>query len=621
MMYGRTYHSLVEVEWDETVLPEGGWLMEAIESFFAVRSERRSLSGCVHSIKCVVKLAEANEEIAALLKPPKTEVDISQIPYLFGLVESALKSENLSEKNKYTVSKDFRQVCCEGLGEILPGSELDRRAIKFKTSLVYPRAPSTLLSDSLMESADGLFEEPLGALPHQTYQELYIKTKEKISADLERIKSACYKDMQFYKEVRNKLKVLKNQPAPRELIKLIKRQIALKSINSCGYQARAKYSDEEIVSAYLEVYESNGGATLNFEHTQFFSKLDDILMRILGDYTPYFKKSSLCFHIPYRCLGTELLSIFILLLCTTGWNAGALIGMEKDNVEDHGRYWKLQGFKDKTDDYTPPVYIESDMKPAYAAMKTLMWHRDSLIEQGLIAPEEQLLWFVGLTKQSFTKQAIGIISKQSFFSRHCLPKFRFGDIRNQVFERDRLEGRNVESIRRKAGHRSRDTTVGYLDSLVSRRIFSSMNLEFSRRLESTVIFRLVESGKGNFVFDAGRVRTELFSAIGDGSYCVDKVNPPEEALVFDGVCAALTCHCDGGCKNRKIVIDNDSIRDLVRKKFYYLNNWRRLESSNSASFRKYHFDAMAYVLSLYDYIKNSRYRVFLEEAEEAVKIE
>ncbi|MGF6397788.1 hypothetical protein ABH905_001454 [Pseudomonas frederiksbergensis] len=609
------------MEWDEAVLPEGAWFIEAIEAFFAVRSERRSLAGHVHSLRYVVKLAEASQEIAVLLKPTKDEVDVSQMSYLFGLIESALKSENMSERHKYTVSKDFRHVCCKGLGQIFPDSELDRRALKFKTSLVYPRAPSTLLSDYLVEGADGLCKEPLGALSHETYQELYIKTKEKVSADLERLKSACYEDVQFFKKARDKLNALKEQRAPRELIKLVERQIIHKAINSKWFQERAKYSDEQIVSAYMEVYESNGGESLQFEQSQFFSKLDEVLKRVLGDYSPYFKKSGLCLHIPYRCIGAELQSIFILLLCTSGWNAGALIGMEKDNVEDKGRYWKLQGFKEKTDDFTPSVYIESDMKPAYDAMKTLMWHRDSLVKQGLITPEEQLFWFVGVNKASYAKQAIGIIPKKNFYSRHRIPPFSYGDIRNQVFERDRLEGRNVESIRRKAGHRSRNTTVGYLDSLVSRRMFSSMNLEFSRRLESTVIFRLVESGKGNFEFDAGRVKPELFSAIGDGSYCIDKFNPPDNALVFDGVCAALTCHCSGGCKNRKIIIDNNSIRDLVRKKHYYLNNWRRLESSNSASFQKYHFDAMAYVLSLFDYIKNSRYKAILDEAEEAVRNE
>ncbi|RON68049.1 hypothetical protein [Pseudomonas fluorescens] len=556
-----------------------------------------------------------------LLKPSKDEVDVSQMAFLFGLIESALKSESMSERHKYIVSKDFRHICCEGLGQIIPDSELDRRAIRFKSSLVYPRAPSTLLSDYLVVGADGLYEEPLGALPHQTYQELYIKTKEKVAADLERLQSACYEDILFFKEARDKLRLLKANPAPRELIELIKKQILIKAINSKWYKERAKYNDEQIVSAYMEVYESNGGESLQFEQSQFFSKIDEILKRVVGDYTPYFKKSSLCFHIPYRCISSELQSIFMLLLCITGWNAGALIGMEKDNVDDKGGHWKLQGFKERTDDFTPSVYIESDMKSAYAAMKTLMWHRDSLVKQGLISPEEQLLWFVGSNKTSYTTQAIGIISKQNFYSRHGMPPFSFGDIRNQVFERDRLEGRNVENIRRKAGHRSRNTTVGYLDSLVSRRMFSSMNLEFSRRLESTVIFRLVESGKGSFKFDSDRVKPELFSSIGDGSYCIDKLNPPDEALVFDGVCAALTCHCSGGCKNRKIIIDNDSIADLVRKKHYYLNNWRRLESNNSASFLKYHFDAMAYVLSLYDFIKNSTYRTFLHEAEEAVENE
>jgi hypothetical protein len=621
VLYGRPYHHVLEVEWDNLSLPNECWLLKVAENFFSLRVGRR-VDGVARAMQKVLKMAEHNHEIRDLISLSKNKLDVTKLPYLFALVESDLRLSDISERGKYIVSKDFRHMCCHGLENLMPEVNFDRRVIKFTTSFGFPRAASKLLSDAVDHEYNEP-EPPLGALPHKTYQELYNKTKEKVSADLERLRSACYQDLTFFQEMRKKLIEISKAPAPRALIVLIQKQIWDKSIDEREYQERAKYSDEEIVSAYMEVYDAKGGRRLEFDRPIYFSKLDDVLIRVAGDFKPYFKMALTCFHLVYRCVGPELLSIFILMLCHFGWNPGSLIGMEKDTAEreKNGKYWKLQGFKDKTDDYTPPVYVERDTRDVYTAMETLHWHHNALLEQGLINANEQHYWFAGVRKSSFAQQVVGILPKTAFLLRHNIPRFSFSYIRNQVFERDRLEGRNVESIRRKAGHRSRDTTVGYLDSLVSRRMFSSINLEFSRRLENTVIFRLVESGKISHTFDTDLVRTELFSSLGDGSYCADKNNPPGEVPIFDGVCAALSCHCDGGCANRKIIIDDLSLKDLVRKRIYYLNNWRRLENNNPAAFQKFHFDSMAYVLSLYEYIKNSRYKFFLDAAVEDVEYE
>lgn len=619
VMYGRTYRNVIKVEWGNLPLPNDCWLLQAAEAFFSLDLKRSD--GEARAMQAVINLAAKHAEIYELISLGEEYLDPAKIAYLFRLVESEINLLGVSARAKYVMSKDFRHLCCSGLAVISPERSFDRQSIKFSTSFEMPRSPSKLLSDAVIESEVGLAEAPLGAMPHETYQELYNKTKEKISTDLERLRLACHQDLIFFKSMREKLNELRELRAPRDLVKWVERQIFIKSINDCHLEKRSKFSDEEVVSAYMEVYEANGGPGLDYTQPLYFSKLDDVLIRVLGDYRPYFKKSAICFSVIYRCVGVELLSLFILLLCHTGWNAGSLIRMEKDNQQKSDRGWKLQGFKDKTDDYTPPIYIDKEIKNAHSAMETLEWHRKALIETGLIDRTEQNYWFVGSIKSGFSQQAIGIVPRQQFMARHNLPAFSFGFIRNQVFEKDRLEGRNVESIRRKAGHRNRNTTVGYLDSLVSRRIFSSMNLEFSRRLENTVIFRLVENGRVNHPFDSDKVYPELFSSLGDGSYCVNKSDAPSDAPSFDGVCAALSCHCENGCKNRKIIIDSMTIKDLVRKREYYLNNWRRLEDSNPAGFQKFHFDSMAYVLSLYEYVKNSRYRSFLDDAEEAINDE
>jgi len=152
-------------------------------------------------------------------------------------------------------------------------------------------------------------------------------------------------------------------------------------------------------------------------------------------------------------------------------------------------------------------------------------------------------------------------------------------------------------------------------------MYSSINFEFSRRLEETVIFRLQEVGKlGDIDCDKGLVRESLLMPIGDGSYCTNPKTAPDSAIINDGLCSALTCHVGEGCPNRRIVIDNSSLESLIRKRKYYIDNWARLESNNPSAFREFHWESMLFVFGLYHYIFNSSYRVYIENLEERMML-
>jgi hypothetical protein len=616
-LYGRHYEAIVDLRWNHRHIKKNSWLIEVVTTFVnSISTETKSSAKFIYSLRHAFELISSSKSLKRFVNKSISVLDEHDLRYLFIVFESELKLVDMSERGKYQCSKDFRRVCISGLSLLWPDKNIHRKALHFKTSFVYPRRASTLISDAVMTNDAGDTQAPLGAMPHKTYQDLYLQTKQKISDDLDRVKQACIKDIKYFDGLRKKIIEIRKVYVSPELRSMIYEYSTSDDLDEFRQRRRSNYSDEEVLAAYYNVYEEIGGPALARIQPFYLSKLDDLFVRIFGDASDYFQTNRVYLDIPYRCASTELQSIYILLLCHTGWNAGSLMEMEFSQVEEEKKQWILQGFKDKTDDYTPTVFIDKTNLELDHSLKLLMWHRASLINHGLIGSADQYFWYCGPLKSSYCAQGVGIKSKKRFFQRHGMAPFSFNEIRNQVFEKDRLDGRNVESIRRKAGHRNRDTTVGYLDSLVSRRIFSSMNLEFSKRLENTVIFRLLESGLVNNVeYESSRVRTELFSPIGDGSYCIDVKKPPKDNEVFDGVCAALTCHCGDGCANRIIIIDDTSLEALVRKKHYYLLNWKRLESNNPAAFRKFHFDAMSYVLSLYDFIKKSRFNAYLLDVE------
>lgn len=615
--YGRRYDGVLQLEWDGSLLADKSWLASSIRHFFG-QDLGNSNSQFFYSTKHALELIVKSPMLLSIGNTALEKVTTTHIQQFYGRLESALRQSEHSDSNKHRTSASFRRVCTTALAQLIPRVVSGPRSINYKSTLLKPRKASSLLSDSVI-IAEGNPIDPVGALPHSNYNDLYEKTKQRITSDLDRLKRCCHEDMIYFAEVRRKLVRIESIAVPAALLELVKEQVFSHDLNLAQERRRSIFSDEQIIAAHLKVQKETGADRLLIKGFNYF-KFDGIMERTFGEYKKYFKTPRTFFELPSRCICVELLSILILLLCHTGWNIGSLLNMGRSQIMKAEGHWKIQGFKTKTDDYTPQEYFSFSEKDVNLALSTLTWHHDSIISLGLIGTLEDHLWFAGRDINSYSAQGIGIVSRKLFYERHNLPPFSFGEIRNQVFEKNRLDGRNLDSIRRKAGHKHRNTTVGYLDSIVSRRLFSSLNLEFSRRLENTIIFRLNSTDLAKEIpYDSSLVREGLFAPTGDGTYCIDSSKPPDGYSLLDNTCAALDCHKDGGCPNRKIIIDAGCLEDLVRKKNYYVNNWARLESNNPAAFKRFHFDSIVFVLTLYDYIRNSSYREFLFQAEQRIR--
>lgn len=614
--YGRVYEYDFDLGRVKSLLKKGAWYWDVIDHLIRLSNLRPNARGTVNVIKYSAKLLADDVNFCAIANVGLSELnnlDVYRFAYRF---EEHLECEEFSQNKKSTFSSEFLRIICLALKDLPAKEKISRYTLSFSSRFTRDTKKTQLLSDLTFLNTQGASEAPIGAISHESYSELFIKAKEKISKDLKRVVDGCVKDLEWFAGVRNKIKQLMSMEVPPALERLIRDTIHRNTLSESVLLKRGQYTSKEIVAAYFQIFNESGG--LNREVGTFnLPEMVGHLNAVFPGASDYATALRFLLTVPYQCPGQELLSIYTLILCHSGWNPGGLVHMTVDGISKVGGRWELQGFKEKTDDDTPVAILDKSKKGANEAIKRLKWHRQRLIDDGFIDESEKRLWFAGTNLRGFAMPNVDLVERKYFFRRHGLPKFSFSQIRSQVIELERLNGRAIESIRRRSGHKSINTTVGYLDNLINRRMFSSINLEFQKRLEDTVLFRLDESGVfPNKEYELDSVRPELVRSIGDGAYCLAPTAPPANAVLDNGVCSALTCHAAGGCPNRKIVITSESLEALARRRRYYVDNWERLESSNPAAFKEFHYDAMVHVLTLYKFVQDSTYRAFLENIEE-----
>jgi hypothetical protein len=184
--------------------------------------------------------------------------------------------------------------------------------------------------------------------------------------------------------------------------------------------------------------------------------------------------------------------------------------------------------------------------------------------------------------------------------KYDLPKFTFEQIRVQKLTVVSLEKGPVAAAEI-AGHSFFGSIGGYIDHLLTRRVNSSINLEFQRRWEAEVLSHIRRE----------HIKDPLVP-IGDGSSCVAPNSPPEPTWLHAGVCDGARCHSGGsGCPNRVLVVDADRVIEVRLTKEYYERNWQRLYASNPEAFSAVHLPRMEFNLYLHEHLKTGPYRHLL----------
>lgn len=483
---------------------------------------------------------------------------------------------------------------------------INRDSVRYKSKIGRLKSlPRELLNDTPKDNI--ILSEPAGAISHEDYQDLVEKIQEKLNNDLQVIIDACLTDIRAANELRWKIREAESSPTPKIYIKTIERFIVKHSTTSYDHRSYDSIPLKHQLSSYLIAL--NNKKLFNANTSWRSYKLRKLLNDTLVNIPPGFPPLQIM-ALSQRACTIEIQAIFILLLCRTGWNKSSLYNMElgmitKDETDEH---YELQGYKSKTDDLTPHVFIDRRESDYHNAVTALLWNHSQLIRLGYIAPTEQRLWFTwsgGPTP--YTEQTVVIqMATASFASRHKIFKFSYEQIRTQVGNIASCSLKSINEAQILYGHKSIATTGHYLDQILNHKLLSSMNLEFQRRLEKKILFNMNQS------------LSKSLTPIGDGALCSNPIDHPFKEIQGEGDCWAEYCHNGGGCINRVILINKDRIAELIRTRNFFYSNWKDLHAENQENFKIRIIPRIVFNSALYDFIKASAYGHILKIIEEAI---
>jgi hypothetical protein len=297
----------------------------------------------------------------------------------------------------------------------------------------------------------------------------------------------------------------------------------------------------------------------------------------------------------------------ILLAEHTGWNGSSIVSLNERCISGASPPLEIQSFKSKTDDHTPISVVEANDVGALRALNHLQDRLSWLKKLRLVSVEEIRYWINHGPLLKGHKPPTEYVSFAAdltkFQKRYGLPSFSINQIRKQVLAKISVETGGLDAARRKAGHGSIRITGGYLDQLLLQRMNSSINLEYQKKLEASIVYEVE-------LTSAGREREQgksLFFPIGDGATCANPADPPELSYLSAGICTAKNCHVDGGCRNRELRVTNSRIEEAIRTEIYYVDNWERLLSENPDRFYEYALPAMLFSIAFLGALRQGPY--------------
>ncbi|SMP77698.1 hypothetical protein SAMN06295970_1274 [Noviherbaspirillum suwonense] len=521
----------------------------------------------------------------------------------------------------------FRKFILKSAEEqTLLDEDISRRSIGFRTRFSRNLPPRPLISDITDKSLDPELAAPISSLAHASAKDLMAKTELRLERDLIKIQEACIRELEICQALRERLTTIGRGNCTNRESRLVREMLAAdKSPPKATRTTVDTLPTETLFSVYQKIIVRDGLTHVNRPYNPVFWQNEARLKKFLTEDEKHLISSGFRIHyLPHRMISQELVASFVLLLTYTGWNGHTLQAMGVNDVVVKGEWVTLKGYKGKTDAFVSDAHLENKQPGLMMALNVIRWNRMQLIKLGFLPKTCSYLWCTWTTSYGPIKfQYVGFQDGlKKFQTTYSLPNFSLDQVRPQFLAHASLKMKNPEYVRQLASHKLLTTTGHYLDQIILRNMNSAINLEFQRRLENTVLFRLAEEDE---MFKS-RVRMKhvdlrLLTPLGDGASCKNLEAPPDESFLVGNLCDGKRCHIGDGCENRKVIIDIENLTALIRKRRYYRMNWRRLEQSNITAFEKFHVPAILFNLGLYDYIKTGSFRHFLERIERAIENE
>jgi hypothetical protein len=598
--YGRSAQSSFTVaytDWDESV---ASWLWPAVR-----RYEKKTALAPSHLTEWD-SLRHALPGLASVFSwrtftsIPVQELEVDDVRDLFMDIDDTFHLMWGADVGALRSSR-ARKFLLDHLFEARPDGKLTRVKGSFSPKGRANHQPRRLISDQVLSTNEGNMEPPIGALPHANASDLKARTKKRLVKDLEQIANACGRELDAYFKACELLHRIRSQPIDAEAEASALDKITLRRGRLATVAESLSPSERRALIAHYLRLDNEPTAPVDSPNYAGSSFLAMELSSELGIAPDVFLRCARYQYYPHQ---TVLVAAIILIQLASAWNVGSVMELTSKGITPLGRpgEFLLQSTKTKTGDDTPSVLIEGADDPGVRAVQFALGRLQALKDRGWAESSETGLWLSPRSnRESSRGLPISNLSKglEVLRDRYGLPHFTFEQIRVQKLTVVSLE-RGPIAAAEMAGHSTFQSIGGYIDHALTRRVNSSVNLEFQRRWESEVLARIEM-----------RSIEQPLVPIGDGSSCTRPSEPPEPAWLQAGVCDGSYCHAGGGCPNRVVVLTRERVEEVLLTKAYYEKNWQRLHASNPEAFGNVHMPRMEFNIYLHEHLRKGPYRHLL----------
>lgn len=554
---------------------DGGWVRTMVEKAAAESARVPLQAKDAQALNSCLLRAERLPGWISLANKTPAEVNCLQLVALFHQIEEALLDTN-GGKTAYDLAGLFRKRVREFLHETktCPQSSVLFKKFKSRTNLGDRRGRNSI-SDMDDPSSN---MPPLSATPHSNIKDLKTKSLSKRIQTLERIEKALEIEKDCFSSWSNLLTLVE----ARSYDEFAEKQI-LSCLVSKGLEKRdtlsAEYSVFQIYGVWARTIRSDAKfSDLKERESASFTGARRVFdffrekLRVRSSFWPiYF----------YSTLGNTDVMVLCLqiLMFRTSWNIESVLAINEENLSYENGRLILQSKKSRTDSDTPPCEIKKGDRLANWALDFLRSRRLVMLANGFLVADT-------LFASANSYGPITAISKalKDFQDKHSLPRYSSEQIRKEMLGYTNAT-RGFSAAQREAGHANISQTGFYTDDAIERTENSSICFEFERRVEKDIRACIADT-------TASRNWPSM-TAIGDGASCANPFMPPVESWLEGERCAGKDCHSN--CINRRVVITEERMSEIVHTEAYYKLRWRSLRDQNKDRFNRIHLPKILFV--------------------------
>lgn len=600
-LHQHVYTSEKIIDVVQLELSQHTWLLSALKDLAKESQLRSFLVGKISNLQRGLPILTGLIAWKAIAKKGLDDLEANDLVRLFQHFENALiDTESLTATAKGHISACCRRLITDYIKRSPQVTSLNRVKVLFKTKLTGHYPNRGLISDI---SFNG--EYPLGAIPHLDIAELKIKTLQRLKSDVDAISAACQKTLEKFEWSCQKLNERRTKAIQTKSEKIKRYEAAV--TKKGGLRNLRSKTDQVDLDDMLTYYLQSTPVSLSdqewkYKHAKELAKM--LALEIGYSCLPF----KYFIHLDSLATTRELLTCLLLLQIHTGWNVNSVLTLKESDIKVEQYLYKIQSLKPRTGDHTPVSFIELSDEWAMYAIELLRRRLTAMKRLGMVLESEDRLWVNPYLRTiNSRRQYVGWgETLRRFIREYKLPTFSLEQVRNQILALTSQGKTGLQGAQQRAGHKSIDTTGHYIDSMLLTRLNSAVNVEFQRRLEASTIIDFRNSKK----IDLNEPNA---LPIGDGTTCADPKRPPVAEYLENTICRALNCHTGDGCPNRRIVINEQRLEEIVRTTRFYKNNWPQLANLNLDTFREHHLPAMALNFGLQKILEKGSYRHMLKK--------